>query len=81
MTILLGSPIANIRMATSDLLYTSFLTYGDVTLKDENKQEELMNILSNCDWGDKKDDLRQNQNKIRQLLMLKPILSIPITNN
>jgi len=72
MTLFLSSSVTLLRRTTSDLLYTSFLTYGDVIFEEgEEKQEQLLKILSDCDWNDGKNEIKKNQKELRLLLGFK----------
>lgn len=75
MAIYLGQPHVHIRKSTASKLYEALTLYGDASgIPDENL-DEVLNLLSETDWGMPLNDVRPIRNNLCILMGVKPPVS------
>lgn len=64
LTIWLAHVYPRVRVVTSQKVYEALLTYGGEVLGDQEKGEQIMNLLSETKWDDDLDRVRPVRNQI-----------------
>lgn len=72
MAIYLGQPHVHIRKSTASKLYEALTLYGDTSEIAEDNLDELLNLLSETDWGMPLTDVRPIRNNLCTLMGVKP---------
>lgn len=76
LTLFLGLPHVHIRKSTAIKMYEGLLLHGDSceSIPQENL-EEILELLSETDWGQSINEVRTTRNKLCELLNIKPPVS------
>lgn len=84
LSVFLGLTHVHIRKTTATKLYEALALHGDVCDISEDNMDEILNLLSETDWGLPLVEVRPIRNQLCELLGIKPPMSaatLPSTNN
>lgn len=71
LSIFLGLQHVGVRKTTATKLYEALILHADVCDIDEENLDEILNILSDTDWGQSIDECRILRNNLCNLLGIK----------
>lgn len=78
LTFFLGLTHVHLRKTTAIKLYEAIILHGDTSCIPEENLEEVLEILSETDWGQPLSEVRPVRNKLCELLGVKPpIIAAP----
>lgn len=72
LSIFLGLPHVHVRKSTATKLYEALVLHADACNIPEDNLEEIMNYLSETDWGQSITEIRLIRNKLCILMNIKP---------
>lgn len=75
LTLFLGLTHVHVRKTTAIKLYEALVLHGDTTSIPEENMDDILEILSDTDWGQSLADVRPIRNKLCDLLGVKPPIS------
>lgn len=75
MSVFLGLTHVHIRKTTATKLYEALALHGDVCEISEENMDEILNLLSETDWGMPLVEVRPIRNQLCELMGIKPPMS------
>lgn len=72
LSIFLGLPHVHVRKSTATKLYEALILHADACNIPEDNLDEIMNVLSETDWGQSITEIRLTRNKLCILMNIKP---------
>lgn len=72
LSIFLGLPHVHVRKTTATKLYEALILHADACAIPEENLDEIMNYLSETDWGESITEIRLIRNKLCILMNIKP---------
>lgn len=75
LTLFLGLTHVHVRKTTAIKLYEALILHGDTTSVPEDNMDEILEILSETDWGQPLEEVRPIRNNLCALLGVKPPVS------
>lgn len=72
LSIFLGLPHVHIRKSTATKMYESLALHSECTNIPEENLEDILNLLSESDWGLPLDEVRLIRNEVCELMGIKP---------
>ncbi|KAI8125318.1 Tubulin-specific chaperone D [Lucilia cuprina] len=80
LSIFLGLTHVHIRKTTATKLYEALALHGDVCDISEDNMDEILNLLSETDWGLPLVEIRPLRNQLCELMGIKPPMSAASTS-
>lgn len=80
LSIFLGLTHVHIRKTTATKLYEALALHGDVCDISEDNMDEILNLLSETDWGLPLVEVRPLRNQLCDLMGIKPPMSVVSTS-
>lgn len=81
LSILLGLTHVHVRKCTASKLYEALILYGDTIGIPEENFDEVMNCLSETDWGLPLNEVRPKRNNLCTLMGIKaPVSTVTVAN-
>lgn len=76
-SVFLGLPLVHVRKTTATKFYEALILYGDQTDIEEDNLDEVLNLLTDTDWGQSLDQVRPVRNELCRLIGIKaPVAAV-----